>query len=130
MEIPELHPLEIAIQQSIFSISPAGDFDLRSSTGLMLRNVVIETVNVTHSIMLWSVRVSISVAINVFPSYNHHSLWRRIVVYRMMLHAAEGTGDLQFLLSKGIVITERSASFIPQVTLSPDFFFFQHGDVI
>lgn len=72
--------------------------------------------------MLWSVRVGISVAINVFQSYNQHSLWKRVVIYRMMLHAAEGTGDLQFPLSMGMVITERSASFISQVTLSPEFF--------
>lgn len=63
--------------------------------------------------------VGVSVAINVFQSCSHHPLCVRRVACRIMQHADEGTADLPFLLAEeltGVVIIERLASFIPQVT--------------
>lgn len=90
--------------------------------GLTLRIVVIETVNVTNQFSLQSMEVGVSVTINVFQSYSHHSLWRKRESFlELGSMLVEGEADVPLLLSEGrkdVVITERSASFIPQVTLS------------
>lgn len=90
--------------------------------GLTLRIVVIETVNVTNQFSLQSMKVGVSVTINVFQSYSHHSLWRRRESFLELVGTlVRGEADVPFLLSEGrkdVVITEGPASLIPQVTLS------------